>query len=220
MAYIYLITNDINGKQYVGKTYYNNIQERWKEHCQDYRKERCEKRPLYNAMNKYGIEHFHIKEIEYVPPEIDLEEREIYWIAQYNTYHNGYNATLGGDGKRYLDYNLIYKLWQENFTPKQISQQLNCDAGQVSTILKNIFNITSNEIKEQRVLNQSMLVNQIDKNTNEIIAQYCSINEAARVMLEKGYTHCKSGTGSTHISQVCQGKRKTFAGFKWQKVNN
>jgi hypothetical protein len=31
-------------------------------------------------MNKYGIEHFHIEPIEYVPPEINLEEREIYWI--------------------------------------------------------------------------------------------------------------------------------------------
>jgi hypothetical protein len=32
-------------------------------------------------MNKYGIEHFHIEEVEYVPFEINLEEREIYWIA-------------------------------------------------------------------------------------------------------------------------------------------
>jgi len=32
-------------------------------------------------MNKYGIEHFHIKEVEYVPPEVNLEEREVYWIA-------------------------------------------------------------------------------------------------------------------------------------------
>ena len=40
MAYIYVITNDINGKQYVGKTN-NNIEERFREHVRDSRKERC-----------------------------------------------------------------------------------------------------------------------------------------------------------------------------------
>lgn len=37
MAYIYQITNNINGKIYVGKTVKNNIQERWKEHLKDYK---------------------------------------------------------------------------------------------------------------------------------------------------------------------------------------
>jgi hypothetical protein len=32
-------------------------------------------------MKFYGPEHFHIEPIEYVPPEVDLEEREIYWVA-------------------------------------------------------------------------------------------------------------------------------------------
>ena len=52
-------------------------------------------------MNKYGIEHFHIELIE----ETDNpEEREIYWIEKLGSFKNGYNATLGGDGKKYLDY--------------------------------------------------------------------------------------------------------------------
>jgi len=32
-------------------------------------------------MIKYGLEHFHIEKVEYVPPDVNLEEREIYWIA-------------------------------------------------------------------------------------------------------------------------------------------
>lgn len=51
-------------------------------------------------MNKYGSEHFHIKLIEETN---NPEERERYWIQYYDSYHNGYNATLGGDGKCWLE---------------------------------------------------------------------------------------------------------------------
>lgn len=37
MAFIYKITNDINNKIYIGKTRLT-VQERWREHCHDYKK--------------------------------------------------------------------------------------------------------------------------------------------------------------------------------------
>ncbi len=54
MAYIYIIENDINDKKYIGKTTFS-IEKRWAEHCRDCKREHLEKRPLYRAMNKYGI---------------------------------------------------------------------------------------------------------------------------------------------------------------------
>ena len=60
MPYIYKITNDINNKVYIGKTL-STIDKRWKEHQRDSQKRRCEQRPLYSAIRKYGIEHFHIE---------------------------------------------------------------------------------------------------------------------------------------------------------------
>ena len=74
MGYIYCITNLINNKRYIGKTT-NSIEERFKEHCSDFQKERCSKRPLYDAMNKYGIENFKIEEIEYIEDDSKLSER-------------------------------------------------------------------------------------------------------------------------------------------------
>lgn len=55
-------------------------------------------------MRKYGTEHFHIELLE----ETDNpEERETYWIEQLGSFKWGYNATLGGDGKKYIDYDLV-----------------------------------------------------------------------------------------------------------------
>ena len=88
MAYIYKITNDINGKIYIGKTEFS-IEKRFNEHCKDAFKPRKEKRPLYSAIQKYGVEHFHITLIE----ETDNpNEREIYWIEKLQSFKYGYNA--------------------------------------------------------------------------------------------------------------------------------
>ena len=117
MAYIYKIFNDVNDKLYIGKTS-STIEERFKQHISDSKKERHEKRPLYDAMKKYGIDKFHIEKIEEVENDEIASEREIYLINKLRTYIgfndcNGYNATLGGDSKRYYNYEEIAKKYLE-----------------------------------------------------------------------------------------------------------
>lgn len=50
---------------------------------------------LYKAMNKYGIDNFIFSILEECPVE-KLDEREIFWISQLNSYLKGYNMTRGG----------------------------------------------------------------------------------------------------------------------------
>lgn len=48
-------------------------------------------------MRLYGLEHFMIEPIEKDIPNEQLNEREQYWISYYDSFHNGYNSTIGGD---------------------------------------------------------------------------------------------------------------------------
>lgn len=135
MAYIYKITNQKNGKMYIGKTI-GTIAARWQGHLSDSRNPDRNHRHLYRAMNYYGIDNFTIEPIEEIKDINQLEEREQYWINYYDTYHHGYNETHGGDGKHYLDYDLICQKYQELGTCSAVARELHIDAGYVGVILK------------------------------------------------------------------------------------
>ena len=99
MAFIYKIENQINHKVYIGKTSYSNPNKRWIEHQNDSKNPERNHRALYRALNKYGVENFMFSILEETE---NPEEREMFYIQEYNSYHFGYNETLGGDGGKYL----------------------------------------------------------------------------------------------------------------------
>ena len=91
--YIYLITNNINNKKYVGIT--NNPIKRWQNHCSKNRKPTV----IQNAIQKYGKENFTFKIIEDNVPIEKIDEKEIYYIQFYNSLvenGQGYNVAKGG----------------------------------------------------------------------------------------------------------------------------
>jgi group I intron endonuclease len=81
---IYIITNIINDKVYIGKTY-NNLETRFREHLRDSRKSNKNSK-LYKAIRKYGFENFEISVLEHNINEGDLENLEIFYISKYNSY--------------------------------------------------------------------------------------------------------------------------------------
>ena len=207
MAYIYQITNDINGKIYIGKTE-RTVEERWQEHQRDRDKEYCKNRPLYRAMNKYGIEHFHITMLEETN---DPEERETYWIEQKQSFKYGYNATIGGDGKKYIDYDLVVATYQELQNINEVARRLNISSDSVSKILKSykIKVLSCGESAQKQV---GKIVNQYDLQNN-FISSFPSAKAAAESLNK---ITASSNGASSHISDVCRGKRKTAYGFIWK----
>lgn len=88
---IYMITNTINGHKYVGQSV--DIYRRWRDHRNFKEKSNI----LSKAIRKHGLENFKfeiLKECEIN----ELDKYEIFFINKYNTYSDGYNATLGGAG--------------------------------------------------------------------------------------------------------------------------
>ena len=210
MAYIYKITNTINGKMYIGKTELT-IEKRFQQHCKDSQRDKMSNRPLYKTMRKYGVEFFSIEEIE----ETDSpEEREIYWIEFYGTFKNGYNATMGGDGKKYIDYDLVVATYQELKNATKTAEKLGISQDSVIKILNNrkVHIYSSEEIS----------IRQFGKITNmysldgEFLQSFPSTNAAAEYMVQNKLTGCKKTTIKQHITEVCTGRRKTAAKFKWK----
>ena len=209
MPYIYKITNLVNNKIYVGKTS-SSIEERFKEHIRDSRKERCEKRPLYDAFNKYGVENFFIEEIEEVENDEIASEREIYWIDFLRSYigfedSNGYNATLGGDSKRYYNYEELSKAYLELGTVKAVMDKYNCDAKTVRAAC------CENNVEIKIAPNQKQ-IKRIDKDGNEEF--YNSVMEASKYIPNK-----EPETARKNISRALnKGNGSIAYGFKWEQV--
>lgn len=214
MAFIYVITNDINGKQYIGKTNFS-IERRFQEHIYDSMRKRCNNRPLYAAMNKYGIEHFSISILEECSAE-ESADREIYWIDKLCTYgHTGYNATKGGDSKKYYDYEKIAKKYLELKNQRATAAYFGCDAGTVKIACESM-NVPTNLGTIINAKKTSKSVMQCDKKDHSIIYNtFSSLSQAAIFMVENSLTNCKKSTIKTHIQEVCVGKRKSAAGFYW-----
>ena len=91
---IYLITNSVNGKSYVGLTI-GTLEDRLKQHFAAARKGR--KAPLPNAIRKYGENSFFISLIRSDAMSYEeLQDQEISEIASRNSIKNGYNSAVGG----------------------------------------------------------------------------------------------------------------------------
>lgn len=212
MAFIYKITNDVNGKVYIGKTLFS-VEKRWKEHLNDSRRERCKNRPLYRAMNKYGVEHFHIETIEQCTDE-NVSDKEKYWISYYKSYHNGYNATYGGDGTIRVNRALVILLWLADKTVKFIGWFTGYDKGLISKILKSCGVTPHSMISRSRTASKLrdsnsliILMNDLD---GKFLRSFQSISEAANLFENKD-------SMLNHILEVCnrKGCRHTAGGYRW-----
>lgn len=92
---VYLVTNLLNGKRYVGQTIMT-IAQRWSKHCRS--GSRCP--ALYSAIKKYGPESFSIEEIGAASTPEELDRLEAQAVESHDCLApKGYNLREGGHSR-------------------------------------------------------------------------------------------------------------------------
>lgn len=108
---IYRVYTTFNNACYIGQA--KDIYRRFNSHhIHDYKNENnsCYNTKFYSALRKYGLDAFEIEILELCPIE-ELDKKEIFYINKYDSFHHGYNSTLGGQN------------WSENIHSEEIEQK-------------------------------------------------------------------------------------------------
>ena len=93
---IYKHTSKTSGKSYIGLTS-TSIERRWIQHISDAKT--GSKLHFHNAIRLYGVEDWIHEVVETKLTSLEeANKRELYYIRLYDTFENGYNLTIGGDG--------------------------------------------------------------------------------------------------------------------------
>ena len=228
---IYMYTNKINGKRYVGQT--NDFNRRHKEHIKSSYNEKRKydyNYPFHCAIRKYGIENFEIKILaENIQTQEKMNEYEIFFIKRYKTLANnkkGYNVASGGSngnpyaGKTEEEMNEIFNdEWKrkqsESHKDKILSEE---HKRKISEAMKGklnpmygrtgennpMFGKTRSESTKQKISEaNSIKIVQYNKETYELIRIWDSAIDIKREL----------GINNSNIISCCKGKRKTAGGF-------
>lgn len=208
---IYIIKNFVNDKVYIGKTI-ESIEVRFQEHKKNCNRENCKDRPLYRAMNKHGIDKFYVELLEKCEINI-LSQKEQEYILLYDSYKNGYNATLGGDGKVLYDYQQIVSGFLDGKLIKDLAEEFECCVDTISKAIVSAGLKSNNNGVQAR----SRKVIMIDKDTEESLQTFNSLSNAAQWLIDNGITSAQTKHIVSCISKVLKGERQTAYEYKWKE---
>lgn len=132
---IYVIECLINGKIYIGQS--QNIYYRWKKHKEVLRRNKHFNRELQEDWNRFTEDDFKFSLLEECSVE-ELDDREIYWIAELHATIDGYNIAKGG--KEHGNANCV-------LTNEQVLEIIKrFQAGECNVFISRDLNISANAI--------------------------------------------------------------------------
>lgn len=162
------------------------------------------------ARKKYGPENFMYEVLlrnQYSGIEaatLDLNKWETYYIGYYDTYKNGYNSTLGGDGSR--GYTQSVEALQKISKSLKGRKKPNGFGSRVSSSLKGI----AKSVEHRKKLSESK------KNSGHKILQYSLTGEYIKTWDNIDEVAKTLGVSRESIAGCCRGKSKTAHKFIWK----
>lgn len=223
---VYKITNEINGKVYIGQTI-RSLKQRWKDHKRE-AKDCKRSRAIHIAIKKYGVENFTIEQIDSATTQEELNEKERSWIKYYESNTSkGYNLTDGGDCFKMVD---SVKVKISEFAKTRIGDK-NPHYG-VPMSLENRLKISAVNKLRTGEKNSFYGKHHTEESKRKMRGKRPSITgaknpKAKRVLCVETGEVFESGSLAAKAMNVyygsvrkcCQGNRKTAGGYHWRYIN-
>lgn len=222
MMCVYLRTNIINGKQYVGQTV--NFKDR---ECGWRTKQTYSSGAIDNARAKYGIDNFKtdiLKECQ-SPEELDYWEQ--YYIKELNTkVPSGYNLTDGGGGMSGFKHREEVKIKISNtlkgeknhFYQKHHTDETKQKISEANSGTKNgMYGKHLSEESKRKLSNAMKGRHILHPKSRKKVYQYTLDGKLVKVWDSLKECCQTLNIHSTGISQCFGGTLKTYKGYKWSK---
>jgi len=213
---IYGILNTVNGKWYIGQSV--DVRKRWRSHRRELSMGIHPNAHLQSAFSHYGECAFSFEILEECAVA-DLNDREIVWIKEKGSYHNGYNLTTGGDGTCGLlvSDETRKKMSAAHRGQKHSEQTIRrIRAGHLNSETSAAHMKRLREMKCSRPATdkeREHLLRLSKKQCKQVLCidtgvVYESAHEAAHAI----------GSYQSNISACCRGKTETHRGYRWRYI--
>lgn len=189
-----------NGKKYIGITSFTLAIRAGK----DGRNYVRDNYAFGRAIRKYGFDFFTSEILEDNLTRGQACEKEKYYIKLFDTYKNGYNSTLGGEGTVKFDKEEVYNLWKQRKNHKEIEEELGCKDITIQRVLQSYGIDGLERIKLGAGRYHSQEVHKYDLEGN-YLESYESYSDAGRA----------NSVPYINIIKCIQKKRQTCGGFQW-----
>ena len=213
MIGIYKFTSRTTGLSYIGQSV--QLERRYQDHINEAKQDRRNSK-WYQALREQGEENFDYSIIEECKAA-ELNQREIFWIAYYNSFHNGYNSTPGGQSKIY-DAQPIYNAWDEGLSISEIAQKLNIGHSCVHYNLVGYKNYSTQESNRRggKLAKQKVLVNGKINILTNYVYQYDLYGNFIKEWDSCKEIHRTLNYDASLIGKCIAGKRKSAYDFQWK----